>query len=437
MEFSFNELIYPLSTPLNPQIKAKRTVSGLDVSRSCVISRVRQVILDEPRLFFSFRILMDFFQSLLLKGVSREDSKELGRGTFGIVYTVRYCQTVCAAKELEVRAISNHDKQDEMPQTLVQLFARECHQWNELRHPNIVQFLGVYFSASNNQLPALVTEMMPDSLTLLVKRYDKIPVCIKFSIVGDVSLGLCYLHNHDPPIIHHCLNPNSILLTALCVAKITDVGVYKMIKAGGRKITEVPGVVDFMPPEILADSVEYSPPVDVFSFAGIILHTFNQRWPHPCERVQYDSAGREEVVLSEIERRQQYLDEMQQEGELLKLLTEECLNDDPDMRPTSTAVCEQIHTNKTAYMKELSQDNVITYRQQVEELRDQKEQTAFNRSEENDQLKQEIDQLKSEIKILKSKNKKLKQQMVSVLQLAIYVAMCIASYKKALSLMIF
>ena len=55
-------------------------------------------------------------------------------------------------------------------------------------------------------------------------KHEKIPVHIKYSIVHDVSLGLCYLHNHDPPIIHWDLSPNNVLLTAHHVAKISDQG---------------------------------------------------------------------------------------------------------------------------------------------------------------------------------------------------------------------
>ena len=80
-----------------------------------------------------------------------------------------------------------------------------------------------------------------------------IPIHIKYSIIHDVSLGLCYLHNHDPPIVHRDLSPNNVLLTAHHVAKISDLGVAKVIKADSRKtMTKAPGTVDFMPPEALA-----------------------------------------------------------------------------------------------------------------------------------------------------------------------------------------
>ena len=142
-----------------------------------------------------------------------------------------------------------------------------------------------------------------------------------------------------------------------------------MIKADSRKtMTKAPGTVDFMPPECLDDVPEYGPPMDVFSFAGIILHTFNQQWPSPAKNVKFDPKTRKRVALSEVERRQQYLDKMIGEAEVLRPLVEECLDCDPAVRPTIATVCERIRVSKDVYMKEFPQD-VITLHQQVQELR--------------------------------------------------------------------
>ena len=212
------------------------------------------------------------------------------------------------------------------------------------------------------RLPVMVMEMMADSLTSFVGKHEKIPVHIKYSIVHDVSLGLCYLHNHDPPIVHRDLSPNNILLTAHHVAKISDLGVAKVIKADSRKtMTKAPGTVDFMPLEALSVSPVYGPPMDVFSFAGIILHTFNQQWPRPVDSIQFDPKTRKRVALSEVERRQQYLDKMIGEAEVLRPLVEECLDDDPALRPTIATVCERIQVSKDVYMKEYQQDIITLY----------------------------------------------------------------------------
>ena len=42
----------------------------------------------------------DNFEGLELKGVTKLNRDELGRGAYGRVYAVKYCQTTCAAKEI-------------------------------------------------------------------------------------------------------------------------------------------------------------------------------------------------------------------------------------------------------------------------------------------------------------------------------------------------
>ena len=310
-------------------------------------------------------------QGFVLKGVTSPNCKELGRGAYGKVYAVKYCQTVCAAKE--IHSILIEDVGEAERRLTIDSFLRECRQCSMLRHPNIIQFLGVYYpstgvgSANRMRLPVMVMEMMADSLTSFVEKHEKIPVHIKYSIVHNVSLGLCYLHNHDPPIVHRDLSPNNVLLTAHHVAKISDLGVAKVIKADSRKtMTKAPGTVDFMPPECLANSPVYGPPMDVFSFAGIILHTFNQQWPRPTESIQFDPKTRRKIALLEVERRQQYLDKMIGEAEVLRQLVEECLDDDPAVRPTIATICERIQVSKDVYMKEYPQECINFYQENLQ-----------------------------------------------------------------------
>ena len=338
------------------------------------------------------------FESLeLLKGVTELNRNELGRGSFGRVYAVKYCQTICAAKEIHSILVEGVGHA-EMQQT-IESFMRECRQCSRLRHPNVIQFLGVYYpvktvvhGTSRMRLPVMVMEMMAGSLTSFVSKYEKIPVHIKYSIIHDVSLGLCYLHSHDPPIVHRDLSPNNVLLTAHHVAKISDLGVAKVIKPDKRKaLTKAPGNVDFMPLEALTINPVYGPPIDVFSFAGVILHTFNQQWPSPSNQVQFDSKTRKMMALSEIKRRQQYLDKMTEEAGVLRPLVEECLDDDPAMRPTIKTVCEQIQVIKHVNVK-FPQESIALYHEN-QQLKSKNQYLNI----ENQRLSTENQQLNSDI----------------------------------------
>jgi len=344
-------------------------------------------------------------QDLVLRGVNTLKRKELGRGAYGRVYAVEYCEMICAAKEIHSILVENGNKDR---RHIVQSFLKECHQCSKLRHPNIIQFLGVYYPEPTGnpahepaQLPVMVMEMMADSLTSFVDKRKEIPDHIKFSIVHDVALGLCYLHNHDPPIVHRDLSPNNILLTAYHVAKISDLGVAKVIKADSKmmtKLTQVPGTIDFMPPEANTQTPIYGTAMDVFSFAGIILHMFNQCWPTPKEERQYDSATRKMVALSEIERRQQHLDKMTGAGKVLRPLVEECLDCDPKMRPEINNVYGRIKAGKDDLLKEPLQDSITLY-QQLEKLKDEIAQERVNTEKEIALLKSNNECLKRTVEI--------------------------------------
>ena len=291
--------------------------------------------------------------SALLKDVTIEGvvliDKELGRGAYGRVFTVKYCGLVCAAKEIHpilIEGVSPAEKK-----TIIDNFIRECHHCSVIRHPNIVQFLGVYYSSKKADLPIMVMEMMNASLASFVKNnQSNIPMKTKMSILYDVSLGLSYLHARKPVVIHRDLSPNNVMLTSQPVAKIGDLGVAKVIRADSRqtrsRLTTAPGTVDFMPPETLEANPVYGTAVDVFSYAGIGLHVFAEEWPTPCGLKRRDPVTKKLMALTEAERRQEYLDKIPKGATVLKELFVRCLDDEPDERPPIQEVSEMIETLK-------------------------------------------------------------------------------------------
>ena len=276
----------------------------------------------------------------LLSGV-RPLGNELGRGAYGKVYTVKYSGRdggfIYAAKE--IHPILTKEKESGK---LRESFLRECKHCSELNHPNIVSFKGVYYPAKN-QLPALVMELMDDSLTRYVEKKPGSSFERKCSILHDVAQGLGYLHSFDPPIIHRDLSPNNILLKYADVehvppvAKIADLGVAKVVKAESKstqsRLTKAPGTADFMPPEAIVDDPQYDISLDVFSYGGIMLHTINDEWPTPSSLTEYDREKRISKAFTEVERRRKYLDKLRGEAEVLRPLVEACLDNDPDVRP--------------------------------------------------------------------------------------------------------
>ena len=248
-------------------------------------------------------------------------------------------------------------------------FLDECVRSSSLAHPNIVLFLGVYNPGGQSLLPVLVMERMQENLTSVVEKYPNIPMYVKLSMLLDVSRGLWYLHTHHPPIVHRDLSPNNVLLTSQFVAKISDLGVAKAIQADSKKTkTRAPGTVDFMPPEALLETPEYGPPLDVFSYGGVILHVVNQEWPTPSHYVITIPKSGRILGLSEVERRQHHMEKMAGTPADLRALVEQCLDNQPGRRPPISDVSERMKRMKEVESVRCPHVNVnpITW-QQVEQ----------------------------------------------------------------------
>ena len=283
----------------------------------------------------------------------------LGKGAYGKVSEVEYDGKLCAGK-----AVHSLLLQLASPAEAAKIkddFLQECHLWSTIRHPNIVSFLGIYYPSSDETgLPVMVMEKMQESVTSMVEKYDNIPLMVKLSVLHDVSLGLRYLHGHSPSIVHRDLSPNNILVSChLESAKITDLGVAKVMKTGNSKtLTKTPGTGVFMPPEALDDKPVYGPPLDVFSFGGVILHVTSRQWPTPKAIKQIDPKTKTRIMLSEVERRQQYINMMIGTDADLKPLAVSCLDDDPELRPTAAGLSEKIKMMKEEYSKKSTRDGM-------------------------------------------------------------------------------
>ena len=126
--------------------------------------------------------------SYRLTGV-RVTDRELGHGSYATVLELEYMGLKCAGKKIHELLLRQGDTS-----YTVQRFGEECRLLSQLRHPNIVQFLGIHFQ-QGVQAPILVMEFLPTNVTSCIDQYGILPKEITYSILYDVALGLFYLHN--------------------------------------------------------------------------------------------------------------------------------------------------------------------------------------------------------------------------------------------------
>ena len=163
----------------------------------------------------------DLERHLQLPVVTRTSKKEpIVVGSYAKVYQVMVRGTICAVQEIHPMLLNEINKH---------AFLSECVQNSRILHPNVVQFLGIYYPNPRARLPWLVMELMHISLRGLIEKYknDDFPFHFKLSILKDICHGLQFLHSQN--ITHTDLSSNNILLTKYLVAKISDLGMAKII----------------------------------------------------------------------------------------------------------------------------------------------------------------------------------------------------------------
>ena len=266
----------------------------------------------------------------------------LGSGADATVFEVDWNGTRCAAKRLH--EILLEDQSAGGVAKLLSNFQAECLTWSKLRHPGVVQFLGVHMDR-RSRLPVLVMEKMDTSLRTYLENHSKeeFPLHQKTFVLRQVTQALAYLHSQNPPLVHHDLSSNNVLLNVVSfVTKVSDFGMSRAINPSvlTRK-SSIKGTQAFMPPEALHNPPRYNEKLDVFSFGNIILHTVTHEWPDPGPPTRYE--GDVFVGLTELQRREQCVELLTvQEKQLFLQIVRQCLENRPDKRPSSMMLVQEL-----------------------------------------------------------------------------------------------
>ena len=125
--------------------------------------------------------------------------EEIGRGRFSVVRVAIYHETRVAARCLLTRITSEDDRK---------LFTNCLEKAAQLRHPNLVSFMGAVLDRE----PVIITELMPCSLRTVLEKNP-----LTYYQLADVSLGVTkaleYLHSVKPePVLHGELTGTNVLL---------------------------------------------------------------------------------------------------------------------------------------------------------------------------------------------------------------------------------
>ena len=266
----------------------------------------------------------------VLTGVTVTD-RELGRGSIAIVLEARHNGKKYAGKQVYAE-LSGSDHWGRR-------FEQECRLLNQFHHPNIVQFVGIYFQPGEHLVPTLVMELLPTDLHQCIEQQGILPKGISYSILHDVALGLHYLHSQSPPIMHRDISAVNILLTSKMKAKICDFTWARSLTPHTKRLSQTPGTAIYMPPEAMLDDPRYNTSIDVFSYGIVMIFIFSGKFPEPAIDISVEDHI--PLVRSEAERREKYLQAIGYDHPAMELILQ-CIANDPQQRPSASEISHQI-----------------------------------------------------------------------------------------------
>ena len=298
-------------------------------------------------------------QSCLLNGVLLSDV--IGSGSYAKVYKGEWKGIPVAVKQLHGIFSEAGPLQRE---GLTRTFYKELGMNIKLRHPNIIQFLGVVFpqdtlhggvengtgraSRKSDDFPMMVMELMHCTLDTRLSDYREASTRMPFSetvdTAIDIAAALVYLHGKDPPIAHRDLAPKNVLLSSSGTAKLCDLGVAKWAKSS-LKNTPGPGTLPYMPPEVRV-STSYSPVVvDIYSLGVTLLEMCSGLEPKPKDFAHMSPTDGSYRLVPEKNRRDKSFAALQENHPLMTII-EQCLQHIASKRPTATQLLRTLQDMK-------------------------------------------------------------------------------------------
>lgn len=183
------------------------------------------------------------------------------QGAFGKLYRGTY-----NGEDVAIKLLERPENDVERAQLMEQQFQQEVMMLANLKHPNIVRFIG---ACRKQMVWCIVTEYAKGGSvrqSLMKRQHRSIPARVAVRQALDVAKGMEYVHGLG--FIHRDLKSDNLLIFGDKSIKIADFGVAR-IEVQTEGMTPETGTYRWMAPEMIQHR-PYTQKVDVYSF-GIVL----------------------------------------------------------------------------------------------------------------------------------------------------------------------
>ncbi|KAL1515502.1 hypothetical protein AB1Y20_002125 [Prymnesium parvum] len=259
-----------------------------------------------------------------------EMQTRLGAGAYGEVWAGHWRRNEVAVKQLLTGKLTDEDTNH---------FLQEMQTLAELRHPNIVRFLGACLEPKRM---FILFELCPGSLyDLLYKSEAELPEeKYILKLLGEVGLGIYYLHCFEPPMLHLDLKSANVLLDENGVAKVCDFGMSHVMEDAAEAASSdsrAVGSPQWTAPEKLRGE-KYDEKADTFSFGMLLYEVMARELPYKGN----DSCEIIVGLITQLLPRPTLSEEMKNKWpQQLQDLMVKCYAEKPDDRPAFNVILDE------------------------------------------------------------------------------------------------
>ncbi|KAJ8077351.1 Rho guanine nucleotide exchange factor [Marasmius tenuissimus] len=208
--------------------------------------------------------------------------------------------------------------------------------WKQLKHPNVLPFLGIFLDTSRR--PCLVSPWMENGNLTRYIRTANPSLFRRVLLAFDVASGLAYLH--EKSIVHGDLKGVNVLLTPDLRACISDFGLSivadSSLRFSSTSSTFPGGTTRYQAPEVVLCIIPGpTRESDIYSYGCVAYEIFSGRLPF--HQVKQDVAVVTCVMRGERPTRPVDIPGFQSSDKLWTVI-EQCWKAEPSERPSAVAI---------------------------------------------------------------------------------------------------
>jgi serine/threonine protein kinase len=177
------------------------------------------------------------FSSLQVWSGNFNESRLLGRGRFGMVFSCSVPTSSGGNVQLCIKRLTNEDQAGLVSAALMSSVKREIRVLSTFKHPNIVRLVGYCTEEGVDKL-CLLCELgqRGDLRQALLDRAAEMTWQLRVRIALNIVSALNYLHCHIPgkPVFNRDVKSANVVLTGDFVAKLIDHGLAKGVEMEAR-----------------------------------------------------------------------------------------------------------------------------------------------------------------------------------------------------------